>query len=86
MTTTEQLDQALRLATVSVGAARGELPPSRREDAYEVLAHVQAALADLHEAERGAVTLYREQGASWADVGAAYGISKQAAWERFGTV
>jgi DNA-directed RNA polymerase specialized sigma24 family protein len=83
VTTNDQLDRALRLATVSVGAARGELPASRREDAYEVLAHVQNALADLEEAQRGAVELYRSLGASWADVGHAFGISRQAAHERF---
>jgi DNA-directed RNA polymerase specialized sigma24 family protein len=84
MTTATELDRILTLATVSLGAARGEMPPKRREDAYEVLTHVQAALADLRDAERAAVTLYREHGATWEDVGAAYGMTKQAAWERFG--
>lgn len=38
-------------------------------------------LVEQHEAR--AVDLAREQGASWTDVGAALGISRQAAWERF---
>ena len=33
--------------------------------------------------ETKAVKLARDQGASWTDVGAALGISRQAAWERF---
>ena len=33
--------------------------------------------------EADAVVAAREQGASWTDIGAALGISRQAAWERF---
>lgn len=37
----------------------------------------------VEQLEAKAVALAREGGASWTDVGAALGISRQAAWERF---
>lgn len=37
----------------------------------------------VEELEAKAVTIAREQGASWTDIGSALGISRQAAWERF---
>ncbi|MFN8615915.1 MAG: hypothetical protein U0837_02355 [Dehalococcoidia bacterium] len=42
--------------------------------------------ARIHAAEEGVavhVRVLRERGVSWARIGAALGISKQAAWERF---
>lgn len=42
--------------------------------------------ARIHAAEEAVavhVRVLRERGASWARIGAALGISKQAAWERF---
>jgi len=33
---------------------------------------------------RGLVDLLRERGVSWARIGEALGVSRQAAWERFG--
>lgn len=37
----------------------------------------------VEQLESQAVLIAREQGSSWTDVGAALGISRQAAWERF---
>lgn len=43
---------------------------------------VAASLVD--DVERATVAAARAHGASWSEVGAALGISKQAAWLRFG--
>ena len=37
----------------------------------------------VEQLEAQAVAAARERGASWADIGSALGISRQAAWERF---
>lgn len=42
-----------------------------------------AAAADVEAGLRTAIQARRAAGASWRDVGAAFGISRQAAWERF---
>jgi hypothetical protein len=50
------------------------------------LARVQEAAAALDLARRDldrAVEVARSDGASWATIGAALGVSRQAAWERF---
>jgi hypothetical protein len=41
---------------------------------------VESAAAGLH----GLVDLLRRRGVSWARIGSALGVSRQAAWERFG--
>lgn len=49
----------------------------------DVLKAVTLAKRYLDEAERGAVALMREGGASWTDVGEQLGVTKQAAQARF---
>ena len=52
----------------------------------EVLGLLAPHAARIHAAEEAVavhVRVLRERGASWARIGAALGISKQAAWERF---
>ena len=51
-----------------------------------------AAIQDLIDAEAFAhqaliatVAAWRARGATWAEIGESYGVSRQAAWERFGT-
>jgi hypothetical protein len=47
------------------------------------LARVQAAAPQLDAAMHDYVDLLRSRGVSWTRIGAALGVSKQAAWERF---
>ena len=47
------------------------------------LARVQAAAPQLDAAMHDYVGLLRSRGVSWTRIGAALGVSKQAAWERF---
>jgi hypothetical protein len=44
---------------------------------------VQAAAPQLDAAMHDYVDLLRSRGVSWTRIGAALGVSKQAAWERF---
>ena len=66
-------------------AARGPMPWERMDDA-ELLATLPQILAS---AERNTafahewVDLLRSRGISWAEIGRALGVSRQAAWERF---
>jgi hypothetical protein len=47
------------------------------------LTRVQAAVPQLDAALHDHVDLLRSRGVSWTRIGAALGVSKQAAWERF---
>jgi hypothetical protein len=47
------------------------------------VARVQAAAPQLDAAMHDYVDLLRARGVSWTRIGAALGVSKQAAWERF---
>lgn len=74
-------------------AARGELPrPIRAATVVEDVGWrelVGSGLKGVAAAERSlreAVADARHQGASWSEVGAVLGCSRQAAHERFGTV
>jgi hypothetical protein len=50
----------------------------------EVVVATDRLLAVLDELRCACVAEARRQGKSWADIGAALGVSRQAAWERFG--
>ncbi len=47
------------------------------------LARTQAAVSQADAAVHDHVAVLRDRGISWARIGAALGVSKQAAWERF---
>jgi ClpX C4-type zinc finger len=47
------------------------------------LARIQAAVAQADAAVHDHVAVLRGRGISWARIGEALGVSKQAAWERF---
>src|SRR5256885_13976331 len=47
------------------------------------LAKVQAAVSQADAAVHDYVDVLRSRGISWTRIGAAFGVSKQAAWERF---
>lgn len=66
-------------------AARGQLPWERMDDAEllatlpRILASAEQNIAFAHEW----VDLLRARNISWAEIGRALGVSRQAAWERF---
>jgi hypothetical protein len=47
------------------------------------LARVQAVVSQVDAATHDYVDILRARGVSWTRIGAALGVSKQAAWERF---
>ena len=54
-----------------------------RADPLKVIAGIREGASSLDEWQRKAVAAAREQGHTWVEVGAAAGVSRQAAWERF---
>ncbi len=68
-----------------LAAVRGEFPWNRMTDA-EVLATLPMILASAEQNLAFAhewVDLLRSRNVSWAEIGRALGVSRQAAWERF---
>jgi hypothetical protein len=53
------------------------------DDLLTSLAKVQAAVWKADAAVHDYVDVLRRRGSSWTRIGAALGVSKQAAWERF---
>jgi len=53
------------------------------EELLASLAPSEATLAAVREDLRAKIAILRERGISWAVIGNALGISRQAAWERF---
>ena len=52
-------------------------------DPLRVVAGIRKGMDALDEWERKAVETARQQGRTWDEIGKAYGVSRQAAWERF---
>lgn len=80
------MEALARSSAASIGAQAYAVIVPRLEAGHGQLAleAVAAARAGLDVLERQAVAMAREQGSSWAGVGSALGISKQAAQQRFG--
>jgi hypothetical protein len=56
-----------------------------RSDPLRVIAGIREGSRSLDEWQRKAVAAARDQGQTWDEIGAACGVSRQAAWERFST-
>jgi hypothetical protein len=68
-------------------AARGLLGPLLAEDSaspLDAIAFIQGAASEIGEGMQAAVQRAREAGRTWAEVGEVLGISRQAAFQRFG--
>jgi hypothetical protein len=52
--------------------------------AIEELRDAADAIENAEQAQRDLVAIYRSQGVPWSTIGDAYGITKQAAQQRFG--
>jgi hypothetical protein len=72
--------QILTLETTPEMPARHELPD---DELLAALARTQTAAPQIDAAMRDFVAILRSRGVSWTRIGAALGVSKQAAWERF---
>lgn len=56
-----------------------------RSNPLRIIAGLREGHRSLEEWQRKAVAVAREQGRTWDEIGAACGVSRQAAWERFST-
>jgi hypothetical protein len=54
-----------------------------QSDPLRVISGIREGARNLDEWEQKAVAVAREQGRSWEEIGAACGVTRQAAWERF---
>lgn len=79
MTTSELL--ADKLSTTANLAAMSAQP---YQTTLERLEGIRRTLETAESAQRTAVAIARQEGASWAAIAAALGISKQAAQQRYG--
>ncbi|GAB2626230.1 hypothetical protein Aab01nite_83340 [Paractinoplanes abujensis] len=68
------------LAAVA-GPGKGNAVPLTREETLEMLALGEVVIRKAGYARQSMVRVAREAGASWAQIGAALGTTKQAAWE-----
>src|SRR5215475_9866114 len=90
MSTPEELERDFTLLTAAARHAQlsardslvdDEQPPLSREEALELLALGEVISRKAAYGRQLAVRTAREAGASWSQIGAALGTSKQAAWE-----
>lgn len=72
----------LREASIEIDEAYDRL---EGRDDWHVLSSLSAAIDHLEAAQRQAVHLAREQGASWEQIGRELGMSHDTAWARFHT-
>lgn len=75
-------DQAPTIHTALVSEVLDTLSTVPPADRIQTIGWLRA---QLDGEQLAAVEELREAGASWADVGAALGTSREAAWQRYGT-
>ncbi|WP_203776613.1 hypothetical protein, partial [Actinoplanes nipponensis] len=94
MTTPDELEQQHTLSTATTRydelrmrdalaamAAEADNPPLTRDEALELLALSEVVIRKAGYGRQAMVRSARGSGASWNQIGAALGTSKQAAWE-----
>jgi hypothetical protein len=80
----DQILRPVRLPEPRQPAAELGSPAGQSDDELLAsLARIQATAAQADAALHDHVGILRERGISWTRIGAAVGVSKQAAWERF---
>ncbi|MFG2142274.1 hypothetical protein [Streptomyces sp. NPDC048650] len=65
-------------------ASHADVQPLSRDEVLEMLALGEVVARKAAEGRQVSVRSAREAGASWSQIGAALGMSKQAAWEAHG--
>src|SRR4029453_5375634 len=78
--TTRYDELRMRDALASIGDDR-EISPLSQAESLELLALSEVVIRKAGYGRQAMVRTAREAGASWAQIGAALGSSKQAAWE-----
>ena len=79
-TATTRYDQ-LRMRDALASMAEQDAPPLSREEVLELLALSEVLIRKAGYGRQAMVRSARSGGASWNQIGAALGTSKQAAWE-----
>lgn len=82
--TDDEVSEALKmLGLVTVGI--GDLSEAARTARYPLIVGkaIMSAIQTLEGRLRDVVPILRERGNSWTQIGAALGMTKQSAWERF---
>jgi hypothetical protein len=67
----------------ALAAIPGDTPPLSREEALEMLALSEVVIRKAGNGRQAMVRAARGAGASWTQIGAALGSTKQAAWEAY---
>ena len=63
--------------------AGGQLRGAESEKLLKLVAGVEPLVEDVTAYQSFCVDVLRDRGVSWADIGGALGVSRQAAWKRF---
>ena|SRR5918997_455276 len=80
-TATTRYDELRMRDALATMGEKGEVPPLTREESLELLALSEVVIRKAGYGRQAMVRSARSAGASWTQIGAALGSSKQAAWE-----
>ncbi|GAB1689272.1 hypothetical protein [Krasilnikovia sp. M28-CT-15] len=80
-TATARYDELRMQDALAAMAADDETPPLTREESLELLALSEVVIRKAGYGRQPMIRSARAAGASWTQIGAALGSSKQAAWE-----
>ncbi|MEV4638321.1 hypothetical protein AB0J80_13315 [Actinoplanes sp. NPDC049548] len=80
-TATTRYDELRMRDALATMAGDGENPPLGREETLELLALSEVVSRKAGYGRQAMIRSARSAGASWTQIGAALGTSKQAAWE-----
>jgi hypothetical protein len=84
LTTEDEVSEALRMAgLVTVGVSDLSAAARTARHPLIVAKAIMVAIQGLEAQLRDVVPILRERGSSWTQIGAALGMTKQSAWERF---
>lgn len=85
MADAHELAEHLEAHESSLVAVTLTLGDDWKSEPIAVLRGIREGARNLDRWQRRAVRLARDQGHTWDEIGKACGVSRQAAWERFGS-